>query len=190
MIEIWKDIRGFEGIYQISNLGNVRSITRDVFINHPTKPHYRHIKGKPLSAIRDKDGYLVISLFKKGKEKNVKIHRLVAEAFIENNDNLPQVNHKDGNKENNIVSNLEWCSNLYNQLHAYRIGLKKTKQIAKINLHTNKILKIYSSLPSICEDLAIDPSTLIKVCKGKRNHHKGFKWTYATPNMKVGDIID
>ncbi len=100
MKEIWKDIDGFDGRYQVSSWGNIRNV-RGIM-----KPY------------RNKKGYLKIDLCKDGERYKKRVNRLVAEAFIPNPYNLPQVNHKDGNKENNSVSNLEWCTNKENHEHA------------------------------------------------------------------------
>ena len=107
MKEIWKDIKGYEKLYQVSNLGNVRRIK---FINNRTQKD----KIKMLKLIKDKKGYLKINLWKNNKSKMFLVHRIVAETFILNPNNLPQVNHKDENKSNNCVENLEWCSQKYN----------------------------------------------------------------------------
>ena len=106
-IENWKDIPNYEGLYKISDLGNVKS----TYSNKILKP----------SA--DKYGYVRFSATKNKKQKTLRIHRLVAELFIQNPNNLPQVNHKDGNKENNCKTNLEWCTDSENKLHAYVNGL-------------------------------------------------------------------
>lgn len=119
-MEVWRSIKGFEGFYEVSNLGRVRTI-----------PHYsnykgnleRHIKGRIKKLSLDKNGYFVVSLYKGKKMKLCKVHRLVAEAFIENNAGLPQVNHKDEQKTNNAVSNLEWCDAKYNNNY----GTKKQR---------------------------------------------------------------
>ena len=102
-MEIWKDIKGYEGKYQISNKGRVKSLG-----NNKTK------KEKIRDGKIDNRGYKRISLCKNGKEKKYSIHRLVAQAFLPNPDNLPVVNHKDENKLNNNVENLEWCTQEYN----------------------------------------------------------------------------
>ena len=103
-MEEWRDIKGYEGRYQVSNLGRVRSL-RD---NHG---NYRE---KIRATILNKEGYNYISLYKEGKIKMCLVHRLVAEAFIDNPNNYKEVNHKDENKQNNSVSNLEWCTAEYN----------------------------------------------------------------------------
>lgn len=104
MGEIWRDIDGYEGKYQVSNWGRVRNVKRNIII----KPYLNH------------KGYEKVSLSRgtKGNTDKHRVHRLVALAFIPNPNDLPQVNHKDGNKRNNSVSNLEWCTNLQNAQHA------------------------------------------------------------------------
>lgn len=96
-IEVWKDIKGFKGVYQISNLGRLKSFKKDT-------------NGKVLSNTNKKGDYFSVILRKGDKVRSVRIHQLVAEAFLPNPDNLPQVHHKDGNKQNNCVDNLEWVS--------------------------------------------------------------------------------
>ena len=109
MNEIWKDILGYEGLYQISNLGDVRSL------------NYNHTgEIKLLKQSTDKYGYKRVGLFKNGKEKKYLIHRLVAMTFIPNPDNLPIINHKDEDKTNNNVNNLEWCTYEYNNNYGTR----------------------------------------------------------------------
>lgn len=184
--EIWKDIAGFDGVYQISNLGRVKSLDRVISIEYKDRAGTRKIKGKLRKPIKDKDGYLVIGLGK----GNYKIHRLVAMAFIPNTNNYPQINHIDGNKRNNAATNLEWCTNAENQNHAFKIGLKKTKKFAKVDLTSGKIIRIYHSLKDVANDIEkLDPSTLVKVCNGKRNEHCGYSWVYADDSMKVGDVV-
>lgn len=100
--EIWKDIPGYEGLYKVSNLGNVKSLKRN------------GIKGIILKGEKDEFDYKRVTLCKKNKTKKYKVHRLVAQAFIPNPNNLPQINHKDENSKNNNVENLEWCTAKYN----------------------------------------------------------------------------
>lgn len=119
--EKWKDVKGYEGLYQVSNLGRVRSL------DHYASNGYTDIlyKGKILTAWLDsRKYYLMVTM----KNKNYLIHRLVAQAFIPNPDNLPEVNHKDGNKANNCVDNLEWCTSKQNKEHAYKTGLYDTQK--------------------------------------------------------------
>jgi len=112
-IEIWKPIRGYEGFYEVSDCGNVRSvITTSSRRTKILKPYV-------------KNGYFAVNLFDNQKMKHCYIHRLVAEAFIENPDNKKEVNHIDCDKQNNRVSNLEWCNRTHNLQHSYDNGLKR-----------------------------------------------------------------
>jgi hypothetical protein len=121
MEEIWKDIKGYEGLYQVSNLGRVKTLKK------------KYSEGEKHRKIRlDRNGYLTVSLSKNGKQNTMKVHRLVAIAFIVNSENKPFVNHLDGVKNNNIVDNLEWVTASENVKHAFRIGLKNSKTISKV----------------------------------------------------------
>lgn len=125
MTEIFKDIKGYENLYQVSNLGNVLSLRRNIIL----KPR------------KNNKGYLQLNLSKEGKIKMFLVHRLVAETFIDNPNNYPIINHKDENPSNNHDDNLEWCSNKYN------IQYSKGTKIECINLKTNEI----KHFPSIRE---------------------------------------
>jgi len=134
--EIWKDIEEYEGLYQISNLGNVKSKKRLQYDINNKKNVYIE-KEMLLKYSLNHKGYKVVKLQNKKSKKTISIHRLVAQAFIPNRDNLPQVNHKDGNKENNCVNNLEWCNNDYNHKHAIEHNLCKTRMVELINENGN-----------------------------------------------------
>lgn len=113
--EIWKDVARFEGLYQVSNFGNVRSVTR--FITRSDRKTYLK-KGKQLKSFVTNKGYEYVMLNDFNSKQHLKtVHRLVAQAFIPNPDNLPVVNHKDENKLNNAASNLEWCTHAYNNVY-------------------------------------------------------------------------
>lgn len=122
MIEEWKPVEGFEGLYEVSNHGNVRRIFR---------------YGRPWIGLCKpkitKDGYYESTLVKDGKPKSIRTHRIVAKAFCENPENKLEVNHIDGNKLNNRADNLEWCTSSENQKHAYRLGLQKVSGGAILN---------------------------------------------------------
>lgn len=153
--EIWKDIKGYEGKYQISNLGKVRNNKSII------KPQ------------KDNIGYMNVILYKDKTRKTKKIHRLVAEAFIENTNNLPEVNHINGNKKDNSASNLEWITHKNNSKHAVEIGLIKTKKV--LCVETNKI---YKSIHEAARDTNTFDGHIIKVCKGERKTTGGFRWKY------------
>lgn len=118
--EVWKDIKGYEGRYQISNLGNVCSLPRIV-------RNRSGVKTKPKKLLKPcVYHYLRVTLYDEEKKpKYCDIHRLVAKAFLPNPDNLPVINHKDGNRQNNAVTNLEWCTQLHNVWHAILVLGKK-----------------------------------------------------------------
>lgn len=153
-MEVWKDIEGFEGEYKVSNLGSVRSVDR--FID--TTRGKRRLEGRLIKPYKTPYGYLVVKL----KEKNMMVHRIVAETFIDNPYGLPQVNHIDGDKTNNNYTNLEWITNRENVIHAYKTGLRKVKKYPKeemIDLYINKKLP----LSKIAEIKKCSPSTIRKV---------------------------
>lgn len=162
-MEIWKDIKDYEGIYQISNYGRIKSLER--LILYPDKKHKKTIKNAILKSCDNGRGYKCIYLTKNGKREIKYIHRLVAEAFIENIENKKYVNHKDFNKSNNYVSNLEWCSQKENvnyssknmrhennfNVHKSKTGYKyiyyrKKEKIYRLNINGLNICKNFKNL--------------------------------------------
>ena len=130
--EIWRDILNYEEYYQASNYGRIRSLDRIIYMKHRNgKNKAYHFKGKILSTRTNNSGYVKVDLTKNKNRKTFSVHRLVAETFIPNLKNLPQVNHKDGNKLNNNVDNLEWCDAFQNQQHALETGLRKQRTLSK-----------------------------------------------------------
>lgn len=171
IIEIWKDIPSYEGLYQVSSLGNVKSLYREYYCgNYPTK----RIKLESIlkSAIR-KDGYINVVLTKDGKSKSFFTHRLVAIAFLCNDNGSKEVNHKDFDKSNNNLSNLEWCSRKYNINHAAKadkMGRKLGKHgMANIVLDTNTGI-FYMCAKEAAKAICINYSTLINKLSNQRNH--------------------
>lgn len=142
-MEIWKDIIGFEGIYQISDLGRVKSLER-VIMRSDGKPYPVRQRIIAVNKYFDStgNGYLGVCLIFKGKRKTKHIHRLMAESFLSNPNNHPQLNHIDGNKFNNVLSNLEWCTASENVKHAYRTGLKLPTRLSKTHLKEFEIREI------------------------------------------------
>lgn len=174
-----KDIEGYEGIYKISNLGNVMSCERYVKVGGGGT---RRVKQRLLKPYKSTGGYLQVNLNNDGEFKPKLIHRLVAIAFIPNPNNLPEVNHKDEDKENNAVENLEWCTPKYNANY----GLRNQKMIEnKRNTSVNQydkdgnFIKNWRSLSDACEEYEADISSMIRVCKGKQKTCVGYKWKYA-----------
>lgn len=145
MEEIWKDIKGYEGIYQISNLGMVKSLYREI----KTVNSQYFYKEKFLKTTPNNMGYHVVRLTLNNKTKSYSIHRLLAIHFIENIDNKPQVNHINGIKVDNRLENLEWCTISENRQHAYDTGLQKPKQgnrNGRSKLTENQVLEIIKRL--------------------------------------------
>lgn len=127
--EVWKDIRGYEGLYQVSNKGRIKALSKTTVIHSDNSFNgsKRYREEKIHRCQLQKDGYVRTHLYKDNKRQNVKVHRIVAEAFIPNPDNYPMVNHKDEVKSNNCVENLEWCSNSYNVQYSAHKRHKKVK---------------------------------------------------------------
>ena len=157
MKEIWKPIKDFEGLYEISNLGNIRSLN----FNHTKKVRI-------LKQNTNHNGYKYINLCKNSKQKGLRIHRLVAEAFIPNPNNYSQVNHIDENKSNNKVDNLEWCT-CKNNIN-YEEGIKKRSKsrCRKVIFKENEKIKfIFNSRKEAGEFFKTDPSNITAVIKGR-----------------------
>lgn len=159
MKEIWKDVKGFEGLYQVSNIGNVR--------------RKKHLLFKTLR------NYYGVKLCKNNIKCFKYIHRLVAEAFIPNPDNKPQVNHIDGNKLNNNVNNLEWVTISENGKHAYKIGLEKPTRISPVLQYDLKgnFIKEYVSIKEAKKENK-KCSKISACCQGKRKTAGGYVWKY------------
>lgn len=149
--EIWKDIPDYEGIYQISNKGRIKSIPHVIKANKDggIRTTEEHMKNTYIGW----HGYVWVALCKNGKSKTHSVHRLVALTFIENPNKLPAVNHIDGNKENNSVENLEWCTNHENQMHASKNGLlPKSKRLYVWKL--KRFIRVAEKLKEILEYVA------------------------------------
>lgn len=122
ILERWRQVPGYEGIYEISSFGRIKSLSRYVNSGYNSKRLLSEVIMKPKT---DRYGYLVICLYKEGKRKHPTVHRLVGLSFLTNENNYPHINHIDGNKLNNHFTNLEFCTELYNQRHAVNLGLRK-----------------------------------------------------------------
>ena len=174
-MEKWKDIKGYEGLYQISDLGNVKSIRTNKILKYG----YSH------------NGYRIVNL----KGKMFRVHRLVAEAFIDNKEHLPYVNHKDENKENNNVNNLEWCTSSYNINYGDRNNkvAKKVsiwrkekgssyspRQKKKVEQYTlnNEFVKEYDSINQAGRETNSSIGAIHKCCIGKSKTCNGYIWRF------------
>lgn len=177
MREIWKDIQGYEQLYQISNFGNVKRLHTE---KKQGTGNYERME-KILSQRLNNKGYLIVDLYKNNKRKQLLVHRLVAIAFLHNPNNFPCVNHKDENPQNNHSDNLEWCSQKYNMNYGtcpYRIGRANSKMIAQFDKRGNFIKK-YSSIIEAERQTNISNGTICDVLKGRRKTAGGYIWKYA-----------
>ena len=190
MIEIWRtavyDGELYEGLYQVSNLGRILSL------------NYRNTgKSKLMTPFDSGDGYLKVQLWKNREYKTCSVHRLVAETFLENPDNLPEVNHIDEDKTNNFVflnedgsvdkekSNLEWKSHRDNCNHGTRnqraakakTNGKLSKKVLQLSL-SGELIREWPSTAE-CERNGFDHSAVASCCRGEKSHYKGFLWMYA-----------
>lgn len=177
MIEVWKPVTNYEGLYEISNLGRIRSL------------HNYKRNGNNILVPRIKRGYFTVGLRKNGIRKWFLLHRLVALAFIPNPNNYPCVNHKDENKLNNNVENLEWCTVSYNNTYGTRIERvtdKTGKPVYQYDINGNFIKK-HKSLASATKEVGLkSASTISLCCSGKYETAGGYKWTLEGGGVTYG----
>ena len=179
--EEWRDIPEYENFYQVSSLGRVKSIERKVWNGKVYSTHRERI----LKPLKNTDGYLQVVLFKEGIRKGFKIHRLVCEAFFPNPLNLPEVNHKDECKTNNNVTNLEWCSHIYNCNFGTRNERSAKSKTNSIKLSKSvKCLEtgiVYPSVQEAERQLGFSHSQISCCCNKKYGYKtvKGFHFEYV-----------
>ena len=186
MEEIWKDIKGFEGRYQVSNMGRVRSL--DMVLegknrNSPYTFEYQR-SGKVLKPLKKRNGYYQVCLRHNGKAKYISIHRLVALAFIPNPNKLSCVNHKDEDKANNIESNHEWCTQKYNsnygtrneRLRKYAIS-NVMRPVVQYDMEGN-VIDTFESLSDAENKTGISNINIGGVCKGRRKSTHGYVFKF------------
>ena len=181
-LEVWKDIKGYEGLYQVSNLGRVKSLERIIIKKNGKKQTIRERILKPKT---EWNGYLRITLANgSGKKKSFFVHRIVCEAFHENPEDKPCVNHIDENKTNNVASNLEWCTVTENINHGTRnarVGEAVAKALSKpVGQYTldGKLIKIWQSTIEVERRLGFAQGNISKVAQGKQKTAYGYVWKY------------
>lgn len=168
-MEIWKDIEGYEGLYQVSSEGMVKSLN-----------YNRTGKERILKSAKDKYGYLFVKLRKEGTVKYYLIHRLIAIAFIPNPDNKPCIDHINGDKTDNRVENLRWVThkeNMNNPITLNKIGKHLRKSILQFSVDGN-FIKTWESIMDVQREYDIDKSAIIRCCKNKQNTSCGYIWQY------------
>lgn len=181
--EVWKDVVGYEGLYQVSNLGRVKSLDKVISTRNGYSSFEKSIKGRVLKQVLVM-GYLKVHLVNIGKGKSIPVHRFVAMAFISNKNNYPQVNHKDEDKTNNIVDNLEWCTALYNNNYGTR-----NERISKNQNNDRKnkpILQFTSDGKFVKEWVSITEASkygfqrrsIQRCLNGEYKRHYKFIWKY------------
>lgn len=168
LAEEWRPIKGFPG-YEVSNFGRVKSLARD----------YKYGKHEDMFLkFSDRRGYLKATLFKNGKRYYKAVHRLVAEAFIPNPNNLPCVNHKDESRTNNTVNNLEWCDHLYNSNYGTakeKISNRVSRKVAQYT-RSGVFICEYDSMTKASLETGTHISEISKCCKDNHYSANGFKW--------------
>lgn len=200
MEEVWKDIPRYEGMYQVSNLGRVKSLDRIGLAG-------QKIYGRVLKACYDKNGYCLVNLYKGGKCKTFRVHRLVAEQFIENPRNYPMINHRDEMKTNNCTDNLEWCDAKYNANYGTKIQRQSQKLKGKPNIYAQgssnyfygkrycgkdnyrarvvycyssdkQLIQIFDTIRAVSKFLGYTEEYIGKICNGKRKPLKTYILSY------------
>ena len=173
-IEVWKDIKGYEGLYQVSNIGRVKSLKR-TFIDKIGRR--QHIKERILKSETDRYGYLrVLLCASSGKRKHFAVHRLVCEAFHENSQNKPEVNHINEDKSDNRACNLEWVTKKENCNH----GTRNARIAKSVGQYTRdgKLIKVWQSIIEVERLLGFDCGSISKVARGERKTAYGYVWKY------------
>lgn len=188
--EVWKDIVDYEGLYQVSNLGRVKSLKRKVYAGrNKMRWQYERILSNNKT---NGNGYIVVSLNKESKSKNKYVHRLVAEAFLENPNNYKYINHKDQNTFNNNANNLEFCTAQYNSTYRdahikrglkHRNNLVNSKKVYQLDENEN-IIKEFPSMAEANRQLGTNHTSIYACINGRQKHAFGYKWKYADEDCK------
>ena len=176
--EIWKPHPEYAGI-EVSTLGKVRTLDRVVSCKGNGT---RLVKGRVLKQSKDKDGYLLVNITINGKQTTKRVHRLIAQTFITNPNGFPMVNHKDCNRDNNKVSNIEWCTASYNSKYREELGEALGKSVFAINLLTFKVSHFISRAEA-SHVLGIHHQNINAVINGKQKQAKGYWFTNADDNV-------
>jgi len=175
--EEWRAVAGYEGLYEVSNLGRVRSLDRVVIQPNPHNGKMQSVtrKGKILKQLKANSGYMFVTISSGNRQfKGHFVHRLVADAFIPNPQKLPHINHKDEDKTNNTAENLEWCDPMYNNNYGTH---KKARKVVQMDMQSN-IITEYPSTREAARVLGLNPHSIANVCRGLKKQTGGYRWKY------------
>lgn len=176
--EEWRDIKGYEGLYQVSDQGHVKSLERTFIDNSGRK---QTVKERILKPATTYNGYLFVCLSDGGKRKKLRVHRLVCQTFHDNPDNKPCVNHIDENKTNNAANNLEWCTYEENNNHGTRNARSaetKSKPVAQC-AQDGELIKVWASTMEVERQAGFSNGNISQAANGKRKQAYGFIWRYV-----------
>ena len=182
MEEIWKPVVGYEGVYEVSNMGRVKSLERKV----PKGDGERTVKERILKLRTDRYGYLTVGLYAGGKPKKFLVHRLVCQTFHENPDNKPQVNHINEDKTDNRACNLEWCTCKQNINHGTakeRSAKNRSKSVGQYTLD-GELVKIWASTMEVERQAGFNHGNICNTVRGKYKQAYGFIWKYKDETME------
>lgn len=180
MVEIWMPVADYEGLYEVSNLGRIRSVDHNISTKCGSS---KMLHGRVLAQNGCSD-YFTVTLCKNGNKTTKTVHRIVALAFVENPEDLPYVNHKDENKRNNASFNLEWCDSSYNATYGTAIDRARPKQseVKKKPVAQylyGELIATYRSINDASSMTGVDPGHIGHCCNGKRKTAGGYQWKFA-----------
>lgn len=164
-MEVWKDVPGYEGLYQVSSLGRLKRV-------------FKNGKDRLLSGKQDKDGYIQVIVSRNQSKKYCRLHRLVAEAFIQNPEGKPVVNHKDKNVQNNAADNLEWATVSENTRHGYYTGRNVHKRAVVQYTKSMEYVTCWDSIEEAAQTLEITRNNICSCCNGRLKTSGGYIWRY------------